>query len=170
MGRAGDVRGQAFRALGSLRGHSLAREVFVAPKRIIILTGFSSKFHTARLASFPEGQVLSKHKIPMGRVLSATDPDFVLIRPVVPTGPTLFLDPSAPMAGIVPHTHHLILRDASFDQRTTAVELSTGHLIESKQSLIDVFGAYCVAQPNPNEVGLHERDKGIQAVVTIHPK
>jgi hypothetical protein len=113
---------------------------------------------------------LAKRKIPMGRVLGTTDPGFVLIRPLVPGGPTVSVDPSAPMAGILPHTHLLVLRDDLFDQRSTAVELSTGHIIESKQSLIDVSGAYYVAQPGPDEVGLYERDKGLQAVVTIHPK
>jgi hypothetical protein len=31
-------------------------------------------------------------------------------------------------------------------------------------------GRFLMAGANPNEVGLYERDKGIQAVVTIHPK
>ena len=95
-----DVRERAtVRYLGvlrSLRGNSLDREVFVAPNRIIILpSGFGSKLQIARLASFPEGQLLSKRKIPMGRVLSATDPGFVLIRPVSDTaGPFVFMKPS----------------------------------------------------------------------------
>ena len=71
------------------------------------------------------------------------------------------------MAGILPHTHHLILRDDLFDQRTTAVELSTGHIIESKHGLIDVLGSYYVAQPNPGEVGLYERGKGLQTTVSL---
>ena len=153
--------------LRSLRGHSLADGVFVAPNRIILLTGFSSKFRIAKLASFPEGQVQSKQKIPWGLVLRTTDPGFVLIRPLVPSGPTVFVDPAAPMAGILPHTHHLILRDDLFDQRTTAVELSTGHIIESKHGLIDVLGSYYVAQPNPGEVGLYERGKGLQTTVSL---
>jgi hypothetical protein len=169
-----DVRGRtAVRFLGalrSLRSHPLSDGVFLAPNRIILLAGFSSEFRIAKLVSFPDGQVLSTQRIPMGRVLSATDPDFVLIRPLGRAGPTVLVDPSAPMAGILPNTHRLILRDPLFEQRTAAVDLSTGHVIESKQSLIDVHGPYYVAQPSPDEVGLYDREKGIQAVVTIHPK
>lgn len=103
----------------------------------------------------------------MGLVLRATDPGFVLIRPLLPSGPTVSVNPSAPMAGILPHTHHLSLRNDLFDQRSTAVELNTGHIIESKQSLIDVFGPYYVTQPNTGELGLYERGKGLQATVSL---
>jgi WD40 repeat protein len=153
----GELRGRPRRAV-------FPQEVFVSTNRIILLAGFSHKLRIAKLVSFPEGHVLSTHKIPMGHLLSTTDPGFVLIRPLPPQHLFLAIDPSI---NILPHTHHLILRDDLFDQRSTAVELSTGHLIESKQSLMDVFGPYYVAQPSPGEVGLYDRGKGLQATISL---
>ena len=48
-----------------------------------------------------------------------------------------------------------------------AVELVTGHIIESDQSAIDVFGPYHMAQPDPGELGLYERGEGLQTTVSL---
>jgi len=43
-------------------------------------------------------------------------------------------------------------------------------IIINNQLALDVFGRYYVAEPNPGEVGLYERGKGIQVAVALHPK
>ena len=160
--------GTVVKVFGKLRGrprHAVyPQEVFVASNRILLLAGYAGERRIAKLVSFPEGGVLLTQKIPAGRAIRAADPRFVLIRPLPPQQLFLVVDPST---NILPHTRHLIPRDDLFDQRSTAVELNSGHLIESKQSLIDVFGPYYVAQPGPGEVGLYERGKGLQAAVSL---
>jgi hypothetical protein len=138
-------------ALGKLRklsqrGYSLALPfTFVAPG--LVLT-------PAELISFPSGAVVSKVTLPPSPVfLPATDSNFVLVRrseaPVLGAGGVRF----------------------SKSSWTAAVEFRSGdEKITSDQSALDVLGRYYVAEPNPGEVGLYERGKGIQATVSLYKK
>jgi len=51
------------------------------------------------------------------------------------------------------------------------LEFRSGHeLITSDQTALDVSGQYYVAQPNPSEVNLYERGKGIRDCVVLRKK
>jgi len=108
----------------------------------------------AELVSFPSGAVVSKMKFPMSlRLFAAANPNFVLVRP--------FGGPAAgyPSAWILKST------------QAAAVQFKSGNeIIINNQLALDVFGQYYVAEPNPGEVGLYERGKGIQIAVLLHPK
>jgi len=54
--------------------------------------------------------------------------------------------------------------------RAAAVELSTGQVIISETSALDVFGRYYVAETSAGVVGLYERAKGLQATVALSDK
>jgi hypothetical protein len=48
--------------------------------------------------------------------------------------------------------------------------VSTGQVIISETSALDVFGRYYVAEPSAGVVGLYERGKGLQATVALSDK
>jgi hypothetical protein len=120
---------------------------FLAPHRLLVVPAFRNKHGVtpAEVLAFPSSQLLSRLKIPSGRLFPSSDPDFVLIRPF---GRGALLSPNA--------------------RRTAAAELSTGRVIISNTPALDVFGQYFVAEPYPGVVGLYKRGKGLQATVPLH--
>ena len=108
----------------------------------------------AEVVSFPSGAVVSKLKLPLSlRLSAAADPNFVLVRP--------FRGPAAgyPLTSVLKSS------------RAAAVQFRSGdEIIINNQLALDVFGQYYVAEPNPGEVGLYERGKGIQVAVILHKK
>ena len=147
----------------SQRGLSYALPfAIVAPDLVLVCLPDASRskkdkkehVELAELVSFPSGAVVSKMKFPMSlRLFAAADPSFVLVRPF-----------GGPAAGY-PFTW--ILKST----RAAAMQFKSGdEIIINNQLALDVFGQYYVAEPNPGEVGLYERGKGIQVAVVLHPK
>jgi len=134
---------------------------FIAPDLLLLCLpdGSRSKkdkkeqVELGELVSFPAGTVVSKLKLPMSlRLFAAADPNFVLVRPFGPAA-------GYPSAWILK------------SNRAAAVQFRSGdEVIINNQLAWDVFGQYYVAEPNPGEVGLYERGKGIQVAVVLHPK
>jgi hypothetical protein len=122
---------------------------FLAPHRLLVVPAFHNKRGAtpAEVLAFPSSQLLSRLKIPSGRVFRSSDPDFVLIRPF---GLGALLNPSA--------------------RRAAAAELRTGQVIISDTPALDVLGEYYIAEPFPDVVGLYRRGKGLQATVPLHQK
>jgi hypothetical protein len=144
-----DLHGMSEVSLGPGIGRTMHGNcVFVSPDRLLFPYHFAKGKATARILAFPSGRVVSKSTIPSGPLFPAAGPGFVLIRPF---GRHAF--PGGPGA-----------------LRAAAVELSTGQVIISETSALDVFGRYYVAEPSAGAVGLYERGKGLQATVALSDK
>lgn len=106
--------------------------------QVMIAVPSAAENVTAKLVELPTGKVLLKVKLPPGRLIRATDPAFVLIRP----------------------------RDRM--QKTSAVELRTGHVLMNAEGAFDVFGDHYVTQRVPDgKLELYERGKGVEATVAV---
>ncbi|HEY1204182.1 MAG: hypothetical protein ABSH46_07675 [Bryobacteraceae bacterium] len=108
---------------------------FVGLDRLIMSPHVGALHSTvaATVVAFPSGEVLSKPKIPVGTLLKAADPHFVVILP----RPTCYGPPG----------------------QTTAVQLSTGEATTTDAPILDVFGDHYVAERTRGELGLYERGK-----------
>jgi hypothetical protein len=148
----------------SQRGYSYALPfAFVAPDLVLIDDPGAAPNRQlnkdprepAKLVSFPSGKVVSTPNLPPNlKLFRATDPNFVLVL-VRPLG-----DPAA-LLGLQYIKSH----------RAAAMQFRSGdEIIINNQLALDVLGQYYVAEPNPGEVGLYERGKGIQATVSLHKK
>ena len=115
---------------------------FVAADRLIMSphVGAHHTTVTAAVVGFPSGEVLSRPKIPVGNLLRATDPHFVVVLP----RPTCYGPPG----------------------RTAAVEFGTGQAITTDASVLDVFDSHYVAEPMRGELCLYERGNPA-AVATV---
>ncbi len=119
---------------------------FVSANRMLVAKEFDAPaIVRARVVAFPSGKVLLKPRIPKGKLHTAADPHFAIIRPFGKYA--LYSDPNP---------------------RAAAVELATGEVIISDTPALDVFGHYYVAEPSPGTVGLYERGKGLQATIALH--
>ncbi len=121
---------------------------FLASDRVLTTGSWGVGRHgvwTGKIISFPDGKILSKPKLPIGRFYQTTDPGFILLRPF---GKYAHLDPQS--------------------TRSLLAEISTGKVILSDGAL-DVLGRYYVAEVIiGKEVGLYEIGNGLQASVVIH--
>jgi hypothetical protein len=123
--------------------------VFMTGGTLLISKGSyhaKQRVKTGTLVLFPSGKILSRPTIPLDQLFRATDPGFVIARPLQAIRR---INPNAP---------------------TSAVELSTGQVIVSRTPAIDVLGRYYVAEPSPGTVGLYERGKGLQATIALYEK
>jgi hypothetical protein len=143
--------------LKQLKGHSF---VFIAQDRIIFRPKAANKNElkqrviSARVIAFPSGKLLSHPLTPFALLSRATDPGFVIIRHFGQQ--TKFIRKGDEFA---------IERVTS--NRSAAAELSTGLVIISETSALDVFGHSYVAEPSGGEVGLYEIGKGLEATVVL---
>jgi hypothetical protein len=128
--------------------------VFVSADRVVMWSGALSEsdyedgLADAKVMAFPSGRVLSAAKIPIGPLVRATDPGFLIIRPFIASD---FLG-----------GHSL--------EPVAAVNLSTGLVIGSHTPWLDVCGRFCVAEPTAGEVGLYDIEKGLQATIVLQNK
>ena len=128
--------------------------VLLNPKRKPSKSDQKDDLGPFELVSFPSGTLVSILKLPRSPDLfPATDSNFVLMRRYgrrIIDGGNLRYTPSTWRA---------------------ALEFRSGHeLITSDQTALDVSGQYYVAQPNPSEVNLYERGKGIRDCVVLRKK
>lgn len=157
-------------ALSSLRKSS-QREfsyalpfTFLAPGLVLLCkeqAGRNNPPTAGELVSFPSGVVLSKLDLPPQnshelRLSPAADPNFVLAR----------------LSRIGAHSSALnVFYEPPSSSWAAAVQFRIGNEILTSHGIaLDVLGEYYVAEPNPGEVGLYERGKGLQATVRLHQK
>jgi len=153
-------RSVKLKGLISLLRSGRAIYTFLAPDRILLSRYFKwgkRQVVTARIVSFPEGQVLSTSALPWGPELHpSADPHFVIVDH--PYRPELV---SIGFASLMAQVA---------TPGAAAVELATGEMIISDTPALDVYGNKYVAEVRPGEVGLYERGKGLQATVVLHQK
>ena len=111
---------------------------FVAPDTVLV-TGRRGKNGVAAgsLREFPSGKLRSKTKVPDSPPYTAADPRFVVVRPF------------------------------GRDRGAAAANLATAEVIISNTPALDIFGHCYVAEHTPDQVGLYEIGKGLQATATI---
>ena len=146
--------------LSLLRSGSGTLYTFLGPVRVLLsryIKWGKNQVVTARIVSFPEGKVLSTAMLPWGpELIPCADPRFVIA--------------NHPYR---PHWVSISFASAMLNKESpgaAAVELATGQMITTNTPAIDVFGTHYVAEPNPGEVGLYERGKGLQAKIVLAKK
>ncbi len=132
---------------------------FISSDRILIWNSLKwRKGYTlsARVVSFPDGNLLSTVKVPWGEdTHAAADSQFLIVR----------------------HPFHQQfvnfwpgrIRVRTPAEGTVALELSTGQAIISGAPALDVFGSYYVAELKNGDVGIYERGKGLQVSASLQP-
>jgi WD40 repeat protein len=133
--------------LKRLHSNGVPALAFVAPNRILL-----SGRHGLRdillttLVDFPSGRIDSKPTLPPGD------------RPFWPPLPIRRLtDPDFVLI-------HPLGRPTS-----CAYDFRTKQAITSERPALDVLGNFYVAEPNPGELGLFHRGKGLQTAIDLHP-
>jgi len=135
------------RLTGPLRELKTNGSLFVGPDRVLIRSGalsvsdYTQGFETVKIVSFPAGRLLSRPRIPIGPIVRASDPNFLLVDVSNQDNP-----------------------------RATAFDLTTGRLIAADRHCLDVSGHYYVSQPDESEVGLYEIGTGLKARVALKRK
>jgi hypothetical protein len=133
--------------LKRLRSDEMPSSTFVAPNRILLSGPHGLRYTLlTTLVDFPSGRIDSKPTLPPGA------------RPFSPPFPISRLtDPDF----VLIHP---------FGQPTfCAYDIRTKQAITSDRPAIDVLGSFYVAEPNPGEVGLYRRGKGLQTNIDLHP-
>ena len=154
---AWDLRQEkAVRLQGRLRQpRGLGAFCFVSPNRVLTSPEGRGKLVSGEILDFPSGQVLSHPKIPPGQLAYTTDSRYVIIR-------------SDPLANPVTDLSDAVgVIDRQPFVRTVAVDYRTGEAIVSDTAALDVFGSFYVAELRNGDVGLYERGRGLQSVITI---
>ncbi len=118
------------------------------------VTGIDEALTDASVAAFPSGRVVSKLKIPPGRLFPAADPGFVILRPIQPPFPL------PPPCGWWTAEH-------ADGGSSGAIDVSSGQAIASPVPVQDVFGPYYAGEQPNGDIGLYQRGKGLQATVSL---
>jgi hypothetical protein len=135
--------------------------VFVASDRLVISPRWAEgMIEPATEVAFPSGKLISKLKLPPGALYPATDSGFVIVRPY-----GRYTPPPSAMQAFASEGFRMVYPYSQ--DGAVAVEMSTGQVIESETPALDVLGRYYVAELPNGEIGLYERGKGLQAVVSL---
>jgi len=139
---AWDLRGRSVvRLTGPLKQlKNNGSSVFIAADRLVMwgsplsARDYERGLAKAKVIAFPTGKVVSAEEIPIGSLVRATDPGFLLIQPFF---------------------GYKFLGGHPFEP-IAAVDLNTGLVIASHTPWLDVCGRVCVAEPAAGQVGLYD--------------
>jgi len=110
----------------------------------------------ARIVTFPDGKAIATATIPMSaEIRSAADPAFLV---------------SASLMRIYEQFRYGSIETWVPSGSTVAVELATGQMIAIHTGALDVFGGHYVTEVRPGEIGLYERQNGLQTSVVLHQR